>query len=210
MLAFTFENLRFRKREIDFLPSVLHPLPSKMSQQETTSPRESTRVQNLFRYRPSETYFARLKVAGKSIRKSLKTTVFSVAQLRLADSVKESRKVEVSRRSFGNGKMCFGDALQIYLDKLELNPDLKPVTEFIIRGRPFPRWMFANDSTDGKQFSECFRNWTQSMRTAISGEIVAFDGKTIHSSAGRGKHPRWFQPVVRRQVISNAFVSRSS
>jgi len=63
---------------------------------------------------------------------------------------------------------------------------------------------------DPKQFSECFRNWTQSLRTAISGEIVAFDGKTIHSSAGRGKPPHWFQPVVRRQVISNAFVSRSS
>jgi integrase len=97
-----------------------------MRQDETASPWEATRVQNLFRYRPSGTYFARLKVGGKSIRKSLKTTVFSVAELRLPDTIEENRKKEESRRRFGNGKMAFGDAVQIYRDKLELNPDLKP------------------------------------------------------------------------------------
>jgi predicted transposase YbfD/YdcC len=38
---------------------------------------------------------------------------------------------------------------------------------------------------DPGQFSECFRNWTQSLRTAISGEIVAIDGKTLRRSHDR-------------------------
>ena len=100
---------------------------------ETQSPWELTRVQNLFRYRPSGTYFARLKVGGKSIRKSLETTVFSVAQLRLPDAIKECRQIEESRRRFGNGKMTFGDAVQIYRDRLAVNPDLKPKSKLYYR-----------------------------------------------------------------------------
>ena len=104
-----------------------------MRQKEIDSPWEGTRVQNLFRYEPSGVYFARLKIGGKSIRKSLKTTVFSVAELRLPDVLKENRKIEESRRRFGNGKMTFGDAVQIYRDKLEVNPDLKPKSKYYYR-----------------------------------------------------------------------------
>jgi predicted transposase YbfD/YdcC len=38
---------------------------------------------------------------------------------------------------------------------------------------------------DPDQFSECFRNWTQSIRTAIDAEIVAIDGKTLRRSHDR-------------------------
>ena len=85
---------------------------------------------DLFRYRPSETYFARLKVGGKSIRHSLETSVFSVAQMRLPNALKENRKIEESRRRFGNGKMTFGEAIQTYRDKLDVNPDLKPKRKY--------------------------------------------------------------------------------
>lgn len=115
-----------------------------MSENEKQSTWESTRVQNLFRYRPSGTYFARLKVGGKSIRKSLETDSFTVAQLRLPDAVEECRKIEDSRQRFSNGEMSFGDAVQIYRDKLEVNPDLKPksksyyglVLDFIVKSWP--------------------------------------------------------------------------
>jgi predicted transposase YbfD/YdcC len=40
---------------------------------------------------------------------------------------------------------------------------------------------------DPKQFSECFRNWTESLRRAIAGEIVAIDGKTLRRSHNRFK-----------------------
>lgn len=90
---------------------------------------ESTRTQNLIRYRPSGTYFARFKVGGKLIRKSLETQVFSVAELRLPDKIKDHRKANEARRSFANGRMSFGDAVQIYQDKLALNSELKPRTK---------------------------------------------------------------------------------
>jgi hypothetical protein len=44
------------------------PQPKKQS------PWEPTRYQNLFRYVPSGTIFARLKISSKQVRKSLKTS----------------------------------------------------------------------------------------------------------------------------------------
>lgn len=38
---------------------------------------------------------------------------------------------------------------------------------------------------DPEQFSECFRNWTQSIRTAVGAEIVSIDGKTLRRSHDR-------------------------
>ena len=45
---------------------------------------QKTQYANLIRYVPSSSYFARLRVNGNLIRKSLKTDVLSVAKLRLA------------------------------------------------------------------------------------------------------------------------------
>ena len=108
-------------------------MKKKLKKNESNSPWESTRVQNLFRYRPSGTYFTRLKVGGKSIRKALRTDVFSVAELRLPDEIEECRKIEEARRRFGNGKMTVADAIQIYRDKLEVNPGLKPKSKYYYR-----------------------------------------------------------------------------
>jgi hypothetical protein len=41
---------------------------------------------------PSGIYFARVRIGGKLIRQSLKTEVFSVAQLRLGDLIKQERE----------------------------------------------------------------------------------------------------------------------
>ena len=104
-----------------------------MSQRAAQSHWDTTQVQNLFRYRPSQTYFARLKVGGKSIHHSLETTVFSVAQSHLPDALKKNHKIEAVRRRFGNGKITFGDAVQIYRDKLGVSPDLKPKSKYYYR-----------------------------------------------------------------------------
>jgi len=50
---------------------------------ESSNDWQTTQFENLIRYVPSGTYYARLRVAGKLIRKSLKTAVLSVALLRL-------------------------------------------------------------------------------------------------------------------------------
>jgi predicted transposase YbfD/YdcC len=38
---------------------------------------------------------------------------------------------------------------------------------------------------DPRQFAECFRNWTESLRRRVAGEIVALDGKTLRRSHDR-------------------------
>jgi len=87
---------------------------------------ESTNVQNLFRYRPSGTYFARFKIGDKPIRQSLETTVFSVAKQRLPEKMREYRSRHESARAFADGKMTVGDAAQVYLLKVRASASLKP------------------------------------------------------------------------------------
>ena len=94
--------------------------------QRDVSPWESTAVQNLIRYAPSGTYFARFKVGRKLIRKSLETTVFSVAKQRLPDKIREFRALRESVKAFANGKMTVGDAARSYETKIDANASLKP------------------------------------------------------------------------------------
>ena len=49
---------------------------------------------------------------------------------------------------------------------------------------PFRR-VFA--MLDPKQFADCFRHWTESLRKTISAEIIAIDGKTLRRSHDRSK-----------------------
>ena len=56
---------------------------------------QTTAVQNLVRYAPSGTYFARFRVGGKLVWKSLKTATFSVAKQRLPHTQRDHRsKIE--------------------------------------------------------------------------------------------------------------------
>ena len=75
---------------------------------------QKTQYSNLIRYVPSGTYFARLRVRGKLIRKSLKTDVLSVAKLRLADLEKNEREAAESNESAFKGRMTFGDCVEIF------------------------------------------------------------------------------------------------
>ena len=87
---------------------------------------ESTAVQNLVRYRPSGTYYARFRVGGKLVWKSLETTVFSVAKQRLPDTIREHRANGESGKAFTNGKMTVNDAAVVYLAKVNASVSLKP------------------------------------------------------------------------------------
>src|SRR6266511_3937314 len=87
---------------------------------------ESTSIQNLLRYRPSGTYFARFQVGGRRIRQSLETTVFSVAKQRLPDKIREYRSRHESSKAVAGGKMIVGDAVEVYLQKVRADVSLKP------------------------------------------------------------------------------------
>jgi integrase len=87
---------------------------------------EATAVQNLVRYRPAGTYFARFRVNGKRVWKSLETTVFSVAKQRLPETMRERRAKLESVTAVAIGKMTVGDAVHVYLEKVRADVSLKP------------------------------------------------------------------------------------
>jgi integrase len=79
---------------------------------------QKTQFSNLIRYTPSGTYFARLRVNGKLIRKTLKTDVLSVAKLRLADFEKFERQSADTHTNATRGKLTFGEAMEIYRQRI--------------------------------------------------------------------------------------------
>lgn len=87
---------------------------------------ETTAVQNLVRYRPSGSYYARFRVNGKLLWKTLDTTVFSVAKQRLPDTIRDHRAKGESSKAFSNGKMTVNDSATVYLEKVKASVALKP------------------------------------------------------------------------------------
>jgi hypothetical protein len=73
-----------------------------------------TPFSNLMRYVPSGIYFARIRVRGKLIRRSLKTNAISVAKLRLAEIEKTERQRIEIEGAVTSGNMRFGEALAIF------------------------------------------------------------------------------------------------
>lgn len=175
MLAFPLANGAFRTQELTDCTPSLHPPRRKMSAQETKSPWEPTSEQNLIRYRPSGTYFARYKVGGKRVRKSLKTDVFSVAKIRLPDELKKERKAQAARRRFGNGRMSVGDAVQAYRGKVESNPELKPRSKeyyLMMLGFIERAWPDLFDS-DVREITEAdCKAWLAKFRKSYSASVV--------------------------------------
>ncbi|MBI3852580.1 MAG: site-specific integrase [Verrucomicrobia bacterium] len=93
---------------------------------ENTDPRwQKTPVANLVRHVQSGNYYARIRVRGKLIWKSLKTDRISVAKLRLGDFHKEERKRADAHKAVARGKMTFGAALETYRERLKGDYSLK-------------------------------------------------------------------------------------
>lgn len=68
---------------------------------------------NLIRYEPSGVYFARIRVHGILIRRSLDTTVLSVAKLRLDDFERSHRQTAESQANAKQGKMLVGEGIKV-------------------------------------------------------------------------------------------------
>ena len=81
------------------------------SSENTESRWQKTPVANLVRNVQSGNYYARIRVRGKLIWKSLKSDRISVAKLRLSDFHKEERQRVSAQAAVSRGKMTFGDAL---------------------------------------------------------------------------------------------------
>jgi integrase len=83
----------------------------------------------LIRYIPSRNYYARIRVTGKLIVKSLKTTSISVAKLRLSDLEKTERQNAEHQVEAVDGKLTFGRAVETYSERLRGDVSLKPRTK---------------------------------------------------------------------------------
>jgi integrase len=83
--------------------------------------RSFPKVPHLLQYVISGNYFGKVKINGKKIRKSLKTTVWSTAQLRLNDFLKLHRE---NRNQVDPPKFC--DAVEAFKQELEHDTVIKP------------------------------------------------------------------------------------
>ena len=100
----------------------------KTAPQEAAKPAkvwQSTQYSNLIRYVPSGTFFARLRVAGKLIRQSLKTDVLSIAKLRLADLEKNERESVETRDTSSKGRMTFANCVAVFKTQTDASSLLK-------------------------------------------------------------------------------------
>ena len=89
---------------------------------------QRTHFANLVRYKSSKTYFARIRIDGKLIRRSLDTTVLSVAKLRLADLEAGERKQAEHQVEATDGKMTVGYAVATFRHRLAGDATVKPRT----------------------------------------------------------------------------------
>src|SRR5581483_7265245 len=96
---------------------------------ETDSKWQTTPVANRVRNAASGIYYARVRIRGKLIWKSLKTDIMSVAKLRLGDFLKEENHRAEATQANVRGKMAFRDALTIYRQQLQNAQHLKPAAK---------------------------------------------------------------------------------
>jgi integrase len=100
--------------------------PKKTNRTERLSPdgkwRSFPKVPNLLQYCSTGLYFARVKVQGKLIRRSLKASTFEEAKLALHDFIKQHHEPEA-------GLGMFGQALKSYLRASNLSHDLSEPTK---------------------------------------------------------------------------------
>ena len=83
---------------------------------------------NLVRYEPSGIYFARLRVSGKLIRRSLKTDVLTIAKLRLSDLEQAERRAAETTSELTSGKVTMGTLAALFKKQSEQDVGLKPAS----------------------------------------------------------------------------------
>ncbi len=140
-------------------------------QNERKRPWLKTPYANLIRYVPSRVYFARIRIRGKLIVKSLETDSITVAKLRLADLEKEERHAAEHRDVVATGKMTFGDCLNLYRRRLKADPNFKPKTKVYYEERTtalLKSWR-GLEAEDVRKItkSECL-DWAAKFRTTTS------------------------------------------
>jgi hypothetical protein len=101
------------------------PGPSQRKREQCLSPdgkwRSFPKVPNLLQYVSNSNYYDRIKVSGKTIRKSLNTDVWTTAKLRLHDFLKKQK--DNSQRIVAPQ---FTEAVACFKQEIQSNSALKP------------------------------------------------------------------------------------
>ncbi|HOP98633.1 MAG TPA: site-specific integrase [Verrucomicrobiota bacterium] len=144
------------------------------------------RVPNLLQYVSTGIYFARVKVNGKLIRRSLETTVYSDALLKLGDFIKTQRK---SRRHTKGAPSTFREA------RLAYEADLDNTHTIADSHRNFRKWCLKS----------LLKSWPEldaSRLTAIKPEACKEWAKRFSEENG----PQYFNNVLGtfRSVLKRA------
>ena len=135
---------------------------------------QPTAVQNLVRYAPSGTYFARFRVGGKLVWKSLKTATFFVAKERLPDTLRDHRSKIESLTAFAEGKAdCVADCIGT-------SADFKPVLAQTLEQLPFAASCTIIEESRRRSGQRLLRRADSSIRYT-----AAFLPLTINASAGK-------------------------
>lgn len=87
--------------------------------------------ENLVKYKPSGVYFARIRLNGVLHRASLKTTVASVAKLKLAEYKAELKKATPNEMVDGNWTM--GEAVDLWETRMNARQDVKESSKVAYR-----------------------------------------------------------------------------
>lgn len=128
--------------------------------------RSFSKVPHLLQYVSSGTYYARLKIEGKIIRRSLNTDVFTTAKLRLLDFLKNQKE-----RPSAATAPTFAEARQIYEQQLDSDPSIKP------QSRRYRRWCIRKLELSWPQLkdlrldeigSEACREWASKLSREIA------------------------------------------
>jgi integrase len=99
-----------------------------MKQHKTGKTWEKTRLQGMVRHRNGG-YYARTFANGREKWRSLRTSLFSVAEVRLAEHSRESREQKALTDSAEAGSLTFGEATQLYTARLDADPARKDATK---------------------------------------------------------------------------------
>ncbi len=91
-------------------------------QKEAASLWQKTATQNLIRNSSSGVFYARFRLGGKLVWRSLETTTLTVARLKLPDVIKRERTLQAA----GDGQITFAQSVKIYRERVAGDPDLKP------------------------------------------------------------------------------------
>ena len=105
----------FCNLQTDFLILQSDAVRASTSETENNSEWQKTPYANLVRYKSSGIYFARFRVRGKLIRRSLRTSRISVAKLRLGDLEKQERQRGEHQAAIADGTMtCSTDSRHMF------------------------------------------------------------------------------------------------